>query len=40
MQIKQKDAGQFIGRSIEIAGKGIHDEKYSQEKNSILSRII
>ncbi|MEK4300309.1 effector binding domain-containing protein [Oceanobacillus sp. FSL W8-0428] len=40
MQIKQKDAGQFIGRSIEIAGKGIHDEKYSQEKTAFYQELF
>lgn len=40
MQIKQKEAGQFIGRSIEIEGKGIHDKKYSQEKTAFYQELF
>ncbi len=40
MQRKLKDASRFVGKSIAIEGKGVNDEKYSQEKTAFYKELI
>ncbi|GAB2548040.1 effector binding domain-containing protein [Gracilibacillus alcaliphilus] len=40
MQIKHRQACEFIGRSIEIEGKGVHDPGYSQEKTAFYKKLF
>lgn len=40
MQITRKEACQFVGRSIEIEGKGVNDQKYSQEKTAFYQELF
>ncbi len=40
MKVKSKETYKLIGRSIEIQGQGVNDEKYSKEKTEFYKELF
>ncbi|MFO1443911.1 effector binding domain-containing protein [Bacillus sp. Bva_UNVM-123] len=40
MKVKSRETFKLIGKSIEIQGQGVHDEKYSKEKTEFYKELF